>query len=227
MHKSFAIAALAAAVVSAAPHEKRATCTFTAAAAAISGKTKCSTIVLDNIAVPKGTTLDMTGLTSGTTVTFAGKTTFGYAEWEGPLISVSGTDITVNQASGATIDFGGAAWWDGKGGNGGKTKPKAFYAHKMIDSTITGLSVLNTPVQFMSIDGSSNLKIIDVTQNNAAGNAGSLAGNTDAFDVGESTNIYISGANVSNQDDCLAINSGSYITFTGVCLTSVTSLPIY
>lgn len=39
--------------------------------------------------------------------------------------------------------------------------------------------------------------------------------NTDAFDVGSSTNIVISGANVKNQDDCLAINSGTGITFTG------------
>jgi galacturan 1,4-alpha-galacturonidase len=39
--------------------------------------------------------------------------------------------------------------------------------------------------------------------------------NTDAFDVGSSTGIYISGAIVKNQDDCLAINSGTNITFTG------------
>lgn len=30
--------------------------------------------------------------------------------------------------------------------------------------------------------------------------------NTDAFDVGSSTGVYISGANVKNQDDCLAIS---------------------
>lgn len=39
--------------------------------------------------------------------------------------------------------------------------------------------------------------------------------NTDAFDVGSSTGVYISGAIVKNQDDCLAINSGTNITFTG------------
>ena len=47
---------------------KRASCTFTAASAASKSKTSCATIVLDNIAVPSGTTLDLTGLTSGTHV---------------------------------------------------------------------------------------------------------------------------------------------------------------
>lgn len=48
--------------------EKRATCTFTSAASAIASKKACSTIVLSNIAVPAGTTLDMTGLADGTHV---------------------------------------------------------------------------------------------------------------------------------------------------------------
>jgi galacturan 1,4-alpha-galacturonidase len=40
------------------------------------------------------------------------------------LISVSGTKITVSGASGHLIDADGAKWWDRKGSNGGKTKPK-------------------------------------------------------------------------------------------------------
>jgi polygalacturonase len=40
------------------------------------------------------------------------------------MISVSGTKITVKGASGHVIDANGAKWWDGKGSNGGKTKPK-------------------------------------------------------------------------------------------------------
>jgi len=68
-----------AAIVSAAPAAapeptaapdlaKRATCTFTNAASASKSKKSCATIVLDNIAVPSGTTLDLTGLNSGTHV---------------------------------------------------------------------------------------------------------------------------------------------------------------
>lgn len=41
--------------------------------------------------------------------------------------------------------------------------------------------------------------------------AGDSAGghNTDGFDIGSSTNVVITGANVYNQDDCVAVNSGT------------------
>ncbi|ETS77897.1 Endopolygalacturonase 1 [Pestalotiopsis fici W106-1] len=194
--------------------EERASCTFTDAASAIKGKTSCTSIILKDITVPAGTTLDMTGLKTGTTVTFQGTTSFGYKEWEGPLVSFSGSSITIQGASGHVIDGNGAKWWDGKGSNGGKTKPKFFYAHSLKNSWIKGLSVKNTPVQAFSINSATNLGIYDVHLDNSAGDAGG-GHNTDAFDVGSSTGIYISGAVVKNQDDCLAINSGTNITFTG------------
>ncbi|KAK1675131.1 endopolygalacturonase precursor [Colletotrichum godetiae] len=208
-----ALGALAATAI-AAPLDARASCTFTDAAAAIKGKASCTSIILNGIVVPAGTTLDMTGLKSGTTVTFQGKTTFGYKEWEGPLVSFSGTNININGASGHSIDCGGARWWDSKGSNGGKTKPKFFYAHSLKSSTIKGLNVLNTPVQGFSINSATTLGVYDVTIDNSAGDSAG-GHNTDAFDVGSSTGVYISGANVKNQDDCLAINSGTNITFTG------------
>ena len=43
-------------------------CTFTAASAASASKKSCATIVLDSIAVPSGTTLDLTDLSDGTHV---------------------------------------------------------------------------------------------------------------------------------------------------------------
>src|ERR1700712_5158925 len=87
-----------------------------------------------------------------TQVVFEGETTFGYKEWSGPLVSVSGTDITVKGASGATLNGDGSRWWDGEGSNGGKTKPKFFYAHSMVSSSITSLNFKNSPVQLMSIN---------------------------------------------------------------------------
>ncbi|KAI9931147.1 hypothetical protein ASPWEDRAFT_166906 [Aspergillus wentii DTO 134E9] len=212
------LALMGAALVAAAPASEldtRSSCTFTSASAAKSGKSSCSTIVLDNIAVPAGETLDLTGLKTGATVIFEGETTFGYKEWKGPLISMSGTSITVKQSSGAKINCDGSRWWDGKGGNGGKKKPKFFKAHKLNKSSITGLKVYNTPVQGFSIQ-SDHLTITDVTIDNSAGT--SKGHNTDAFDIGSSTYITIDGATVYNQDDCLAVNSGEHITFTnGYC----------
>ncbi|KAF4441838.1 endopolygalacturonase [Fusarium austroafricanum] len=194
--------------------ESRASCTFTDAASAIKNKASCSTIVLDNIAVPAGTTLDLTNLKAGTHVIFQGKTTFGYSLWAGPLISFSGNNLLIEGASGHTIDCDGKRWWDGKGGNGGKKKPKFFSAHSMTNSNIKNLNVLNTPVQAFSINGVTNLGVYDVHMDNSLGDT--LGGhNTDAFDVGSSNGVYISGAIVKNQDDCLAINSGTNVTFTG------------
>ncbi|KAF9367319.1 Polygalacturonase, partial [Mortierella sp. AD011] len=45
-----------------------------------------------------------------------------------------------------------------------------------------------------------------------------LGHNTDGFDVSDSTGVTIVGAKVYNNDDCLAVNSGSNIAFTdGYC----------
>lgn len=68
----------------------------------------------------------------------------------------------------------------------------------------------------MSINSATTLAVTDITFDNSAGDTGSTstAGhNTDAFDVGSSTGVTISGANVKNQDDCLAINSGTVSGF--------------
>jgi polygalacturonase len=114
------------------------------------------------------------------------------------------------------LNGNGAKWWDGEGTNGGKTKPKFFYAHSLTGtSSITGLNILNTPVQCFSVNSATGLTISDVTIDNSAGDTDELGHNTDAFDVGSSTDITISGANVKNQDDCLAVNSGtvSFIPF--------------
>lgn len=85
----------------------------------------------------------------------------------------------------------------------------------MTDSVVSGLNVKNTPVQAFSINGAQNLQVNDITIDNSAGDVENGGHNTDAFDVGASTGVYISGANVKNQDDCLAINSGTDISFTG------------
>jgi len=137
---SLATVALAATSVVAAPTSlaERDSCTFTKAADAIKNKKSCSTITLNNIEVPAGTTLDLTNLQKGTNVVFKGTTTFGYEEWKGPLVSISGDHITVD-GTGATLDGDGSRWWDTKGINGGKTKPKFFYAHKMTNSVIKGI----------------------------------------------------------------------------------------
>lgn len=147
-------------------------------------------------------------------VTFEGETTFGYAEWDGPLFAVSGTSITVTGASGSSLNGNGADYWDGEGSDGGKTKPKFFQAHDLTKSTISGITITNTPVQVFSIDNADTLALTDITIDNSDGDDNGAA-NTDGFDIGSSTGVTITNAKVYNQDDCVAINSGTSITFTG------------
>lgn len=200
---------------------KRATaCTFSGSAGAASAskaQRSCATIVLNNVAVPSGTTLDLSDLSDGTSVIFQGTTTWGYKEWAGPLLQIEGTGIKISGASGAVLNPDGARWWDGEGSNGGKTKPKFFAAHDLTNSTITSLKITNTPVQAVSINGVDGLTISGMTIDNSAGDSAG-GHNTDCFDIGSSNDVTITGAVCKNQDDCVAINSGTGITFTkGTC----------
>ncbi|KAJ4992400.1 endopolygalacturonase [Stagonosporopsis vannaccii] len=201
---------------------KRATsCTFSGSAGAASAsksQAACATIVLNNVAVPSGTTLDLSKLADDTTVIFQGTTTWGYKEWAGPLLSIGGKKITVQGASGAVLNPDGARWWDGKGGNGGKVKPKFLALHSLTDSTVTNVNIKNTPVQAVSIASCDGLTITGMTIDDSAGDTGALGHNTDGFDIGTSSNVIIDGAKVYNQDDCVAVNSGTSITFqNGLC----------
>ncbi|TVY68693.1 putative endopolygalacturonase [Lachnellula suecica] len=201
--------------------EKRAaTCTFSGSlgySSASKSKAACSTIILDTLTVPAGKTLDMTDLPDNTVVIFKGETSFAYSAWAGPLFAVSGTNIKVaGTGSTSILNGNGASYWDGEGGSGGVTKPKFFQAHDLTDSLIETLTILNPPVQVFSINGVSNLELAYITVDASAGD--SLGKNTDAFDIGASDTVTIEYATVYNQDDCVAINSGTNIVFkNGYC----------
>ncbi|KAH7397635.1 endopolygalacturonase 4 [Cadophora sp. MPI-SDFR-AT-0126] len=200
--------------------EKRAaTCTFSGSlgySSASKSKASCSTIILSALTVPAGKTLDMTGLPDNTVVIFKGETSFAYSAWEGPLFAVSGTGITVSGGGSAILNGNGASYWDGGGGSSGVTKPKFFQAHDLTNSLIEQLTILNPPVQVFSINGASNLELAYITIDGSAGD--SLGKNTDGFDIGSSDGVTIEYATVYNQDDCVAINSGTNIIFkNGYC----------
>jgi polygalacturonase len=162
-------------------------------------------------------------------VTFEGMTSFAASPKPGrtkPLISISGSNVKIIGAPGHKINGNGDKYWDGVGSNSGRTidKPK-FLRLKLQHSTISGLHLLNTPVHAFSISGCKSLTLDKINIDNRKGNAkggpkgGTLGHNTDAFDVGDSSDITISNAYIDNQDDCLAINSGTGITFVnGTCI---------
>ncbi|WWC88101.1 uncharacterized protein L201_003005 [Kwoniella dendrophila CBS 6074] len=166
------------------------------------------------LTVPAGKALDLSGLKTGTKVTVTGDVTFaGPKEWEGPMFVIDGTDITFN-GGGHTFDGQGKKYWDGKGGNGGKTKPKMMKVK--MSGSFSNLKVLNAPVHTFSIGNKKALKVSGVTVDNSAGDelgsdGKSLGHNSDCFDVSAS-DVTFDGNTCLNQDDCFAINAGSHIT---------------
>ncbi|KAJ8970496.1 hypothetical protein NQ314_001195, partial [Rhamnusium bicolor] len=116
---------------------------------------------------------------------------------------------------GSVLDGQGPLYWDGLGGNGGRTKPKFIKISASDGSEITNINVLNCPVHCVSIGNSHGLTIsgweIDVS-------AGDIGGghNTDGFDISSSSNVVLKDSIVRNQDDCVAVNQGSDFTFSGL-----------
>lgn len=83
----------------------------------------------------------------------------------------------------------------------------------MDQGSISGITLKNMPVQGFSIQ-SDGITVDSVTIDNSAGT--SKGHNTDAFDIGSSDGVTISNSNINNQDDCIAINSGTNINISGL-----------
>lgn len=206
------IAAASALLAEASPLEKRDSCTLSGKTAG-GGLSNCATVTVNNVEVPSGKTLDLTGLQDGATVNFVGQVTFDYDEWVGPLVSISGKNIKVVGKSGHLLDGDGARWWDGKGDSGKKVKPKFMSLKLTGNSDVGGLQIKNTPIQAISVNSCSDTVIHDVTIDNSDGDKDSLGHNTDGFDVGNVNNVTIENCHVYNQDDCIAVNSGTGVYF--------------
>ncbi|PYH83733.1 endo-polygalacturonase D [Aspergillus uvarum CBS 121591] len=196
------------------------TCTVTEYASISSAVASCSNILLSGVSAPASSTIDLTGLQTGAAVIFAGETTFGdtYDSDFDPIV-ISGTDLTITGAEGHVIDGNGQAYWDGEGSNGGQDKPDHFIVLKKIyNSTISNLYIQNWPVHCFDVESSEGLTLTGITLNNTAGDSpNSLSGddpaahNSDGFDIKSSTDLTLSNSWVHNQDDCVAITSGTNI----------------
>lgn len=64
-------------------------------------------------------------------------------------------------------------YWDGKGGNGGVNKPKFVRLSKMSGS-ITGLTVIGSPVHTFAVNGCHGLTLTDITIDNRKDHAACL-----------------------------------------------------
>jgi len=178
---------------------------------------ECLTINIGGFTVPAGSTFALAP-PDGAVISLTGQITFAFKNWAGPLMTISGNSITFN-GNNHNLVGNGDQYWDGLGINGGVQKPDPMLRINM-GGTFENLQLVNSPGRAVAIGGSS-LTVSGVTVNNAAGaaansrSAGKPAGaNTDGFDV-SANNVRIQNSVVTNQDDCLAINRGTNITFTG------------
>ncbi|KAI5462818.1 endopolygalacturonase D [Mariannaea sp. PMI_226] len=200
-------------------------CTVTEYAQLSSAVASCTNIVLSDLSMPASSTLDLQGLQTGSVVTFEGTTTFGTTDDDDfdPIV-VSGHDITLQGTNGHVIEGNGAAYWDGQGSNGGSSKPDHFFVvKKTYNSKIIGLNIKNWPTHCFYINGNYNLQMSDITLDNSDGDAANdssdgdpAAHNTDGFDISASDTVTLSNIWVHNQDDCVAVTSGSNIVIDGI-----------
>ncbi|KAH1027634.1 hypothetical protein HUJ05_001109 [Dendroctonus ponderosae] len=208
----FLFAALVASAIGSPAANLTASCTVTSYSAIATAVSSCTTLTISGITVPAETTLTLS-LKSGTKLTMEGTWTWKYAEWKGPLLKITGSDVTVT-GSGLTLNGQGADYWDGKGDSGIK-KPKFMTIATTGGSTFSDINLLNCPHQCISISSASDTTlenfVIDVSDGDDNGGH-----NTDGFDVSGSTGITVKNSVVKNQDDCVAVNQGSDLVFSNL-----------
>uniref|UniRef100_A0A0A9YS93 endo-polygalacturonase n=1 Tax=Lygus hesperus TaxID=30085 RepID=A0A0A9YS93_LYGHE len=169
---------------------------------------KFQKIVIRNLNVPAGVTLDLTNLKQGTTVEFAGTVTFGYKEWKGPLVKISGKRLNIMAHPNARLDGGGNRWW--KGGRNTKLQKPRFFEAIVDDSTITGLYFKNPPAPCFVCNWCHNTVIskITVDAKDAGDGRANKAFNTDGISLGYVKNVKVLDSYVFNQDDCFVTGGG-------------------
>ena len=166
----------------------------------------CSSITIDSLSVPGGVTLDMSRAKKGAIIEFKGTTTFGTQLWNGPLVMVSGTDLTVK---GSGILDGQGAWYWKKGPS--ITRPVFFRLQSVVTSKVSGFTVKNMPYRTLSVVTCKNTVISGITIDSGDGNG--MAENTDGFDLSKNEAVTITGCTIINQDDCLAMQSSTNTVF--------------
>ncbi|KAJ6607980.1 pectin lyase fold/virulence factor [Mycena sp. CBHHK59/15] len=163
----------------------------------------CTNIIINSFTVPGGQTFTINAATSAT-ITMAGDVTFGFAEWAGPLMLVSGTNISFN-GNGHTLFGQGDLYWDGLGGNGGVTKPAPFIRVNNTGS-FSNVRILNAPERSIAVKGSP-VTIITATRMyialgdlpNSRSNGLPAGHNTDGFGISNANNVIVQNSSVHNQ----------------------------
>jgi polygalacturonase len=106
-----------------------------------------------------------------------------------------------------------------------QSRPNHFISLKKMvgKSVVRNLNIVNYPVHCFYVTGAQGLLIENITLDNRMGDApnsrseGRSAGhNTDGFGFASSDNVVLRNSKVWNQDDCVAITSGTNIKVGGL-----------
>jgi len=184
----------------------------------------CKSITVGSFAVPAGQTLKL-ALQAGTTLTFNGIISFAYAEWDGPLMWITGNGVTVQGTGSHLINGRGELWWDGHGDHSNKKKPQTMLIQATGNSVFKGIKVKNCPHTCIGISDSHDVTLqnwnIDCREGDSKGGA-----NTDGFDVAKSYKVTIKDSVIWNQDDCVCVNQGQHLWFQNLQCTGGHGLSI-
>ncbi|CAH0473157.1 unnamed protein product [Peronospora belbahrii] len=187
--------------------EAGAPCQLTGTYKAGTDISSCDTITVGPLTVPGKVMLDLSRAKTGATINFVGTTTFGTAKWAGPLVWISGSHLTVKGSG--TLDGQGDWYW--KQIPSKITRPVFVKVQNVVNSTISGFTVKNSPFRTISIVTSQQTTLSGITLDSRAGDG--VAKNTDGFNLSKNDHVTITSNTIYNQDDCFAMQSSYYTVF--------------
>ncbi|KAH7489241.1 hypothetical protein KRP22_011369 [Phytophthora ramorum] len=221
-----ASSALAIAAVCGSPmmrqEEESSSCTLSGTYTSGTDVSSCSTVTIKSLKVPAGVTLDLTDVKSGASIVFSGTTAFGEKKWSGPLVLLTGTDLTVSGTG--TLD-GQSAWYWKQGTS--IIRPVFLRMSKVISSTVSDFTIKNSPYRTFSILSSSisssdTASGLTVKNNKIVDSVNGIRIKTIIDDYGEVTDVTYTDNTLSNVENAIVIH-GDYSKSEGGYTGSATS----
>ncbi|KAJ4414070.1 hypothetical protein N0V82_008144 [Gnomoniopsis sp. IMI 355080] len=190
------------------------------------------------IVIPAGTTYylntalsfeDCTGCTMELEGTLMTSDDLDYWATQGAIItieSVTGASIISTTGQGV-FDGNGQAAWDAFAADNSLARATMLLVAKSSNVVISSVYFKDAPNVFHSCnDDSTNVEYNDITLY-AVSSSDNVAQNTDGWDIGPATYVTINGANVTNDDDCVAFKPGaSYVTVLDITCTGSHGLSV-
>ncbi|KAH6995546.1 family 28 glycoside hydrolase [Ilyonectria sp. MPI-CAGE-AT-0026] len=132
------------------------------------------------------------------------------------MSGINGAKVFSSTGSGV-IDGNGQNAYDLFAADSTYKRPTLFYITNSKNVVVQNLRFKNAPNVFHSVTGgSTNIKYIDINLS-AVSKSSNAPKNTDGWDIGASTDVTVTGATVTNDDDCIAFKPGcNYATVTDI-----------